>query len=103
MRLCLANEESISRTLFQDQTGLTTVNTSDIHTRARTRLLSKWQERWSDSEMGCYCYSIVPSVSIEAWMEDGFHGRSFWWLCGVNHTGTRAHLQRINVVQDALC
>jgi hypothetical protein len=30
----LANEGSISGTLFQDQTGLTTVNTSDIHTRA---------------------------------------------------------------------
>jgi hypothetical protein len=28
----LANEGSISGTLFQDQAGLITVNTSDIHT-----------------------------------------------------------------------
>jgi hypothetical protein len=35
----LANEGSISGTMFQDQAGLTTVNTSDIHTRAGTRLL----------------------------------------------------------------
>jgi ribonuclease HI len=32
----LANEGSISGNLFQDQAGLTTVNTPDIHTRART-------------------------------------------------------------------
>jgi hypothetical protein len=41
----LAKEGSTSGTLFQDQAGLTTVNTSDIHTRARTRLLTEWQER----------------------------------------------------------
>jgi ribonuclease HI len=41
----LANEGSVSAALFQDQAGLTTVNTSDIHTRARTRLLTEWQER----------------------------------------------------------
>jgi hypothetical protein len=41
----LANDKLISGTLFQDQAGLTTVNTSDIHTRARTRLLIEWQER----------------------------------------------------------
>jgi hypothetical protein len=35
----LVNEGSISGTLFEDWAGLTTVNTSDIHTRARTRLL----------------------------------------------------------------
>jgi hypothetical protein len=32
---------------FQDHAGLTTVNTSDIHTRARTRLLTEWQESWN--------------------------------------------------------
>jgi hypothetical protein len=37
----LANEGSISGTLFQDQAELSTVNTSDIHTRARTRLLTE--------------------------------------------------------------
>jgi hypothetical protein len=37
----LANEGSISGTLIQDQAGLTTVNTSDIHTHARTRLLTE--------------------------------------------------------------
>jgi hypothetical protein len=47
----LANEGSPSEPLFQDP-GLTTVNTSDIHTHARTRLLTEWQERWNDSEMG---------------------------------------------------
>jgi ribonuclease HI len=36
----LAKEGSTSGTLFQDQAGLNTVNTSDIHTRARTRLLT---------------------------------------------------------------
>jgi hypothetical protein len=65
----LANEGSISGTFFQDQVGLNTVNASDIHTRARTRLLTEWQERWNHSEMGRYCYSIVPMVSVvEAWM-----------------------------------
>jgi ribonuclease HI len=41
----LANEGSISRTLFQGQAEMTTGNTSDIHTRARTRLLTERQER----------------------------------------------------------
>jgi ribonuclease HI len=62
----LGKEGSTSGTLFQDQSGLTTVNTSDIHTRARTRLLTEWQERWNDSEIGRYCCSIVPRVSLEA-------------------------------------
>jgi hypothetical protein len=57
----LANEGSIHGTLFEDQAGLTTVNTSDIHTRARTRLLTEWQERWNDGDM-------VRGM-------DGFHGR----------------------------
>jgi hypothetical protein len=41
----LANEGSTSGTLYQDQTGLTTVKASDIHTRTGTRLLTEWQER----------------------------------------------------------
>jgi hypothetical protein len=41
----LTNEGSISGTLFQDQAGLTTVNAFNIHTRARTRQLTGWQER----------------------------------------------------------
>jgi hypothetical protein len=41
----LANEGPIFVILFQDQARLTTVNKSDIHTHARTRLLTEWQER----------------------------------------------------------
>jgi hypothetical protein len=41
----LAKEGSTSGTLFQDQAGLTTVNTSDIQTRARMRLLTEWHDR----------------------------------------------------------
>jgi hypothetical protein len=63
-----ANEVSISGTLFQVQAGLTIVSTSDIHTRVRTRLLTEWQERWNDSKMCRYCYSIIPRALIEAWM-----------------------------------
>jgi hypothetical protein len=37
----LENDGSISETLFQDQAGLTTVNTSDIHACTRTRLLTE--------------------------------------------------------------
>jgi hypothetical protein len=73
----LANEESISETLFQDQAGLSTVNMSNIHTRARTRLLTEWQERWNDSEIGHYCYSIVPRVSVEPWMASTVDERDF--------------------------
>jgi hypothetical protein len=52
----LANDGSISGTLFQNQARLTNVNTSDIHTHAKTRLLTEWQERWNDCEMGRYCF-----------------------------------------------
>jgi hypothetical protein len=99
----LAKEGSTSGILFQDQAGL---NTSDIHTRARTRLLTQWQKRWNDSEMGRYCCSIVPKVSLEAWMastEDEMVFLVAISRLASNHTGTWAHLQRINVVQDALC
>jgi hypothetical protein len=102
----LANEGLISVTLFQDQAGLTTVYTSDIHTCARTRLLTEWQERWNDSEMGRYCYSIVPRVSVEAWMASMLELRVFLVALSrlaSKHTVTQAHLQRINVVQDAQC
>jgi hypothetical protein len=77
----LAKEGSIYGTLFQDQAGLTTVNTSDIHICARTRLLTEWQERWNDSEMCGYCCSIVPRVSFEAWMASTVDERVFWWRC----------------------
>jgi hypothetical protein len=100
----LANERLISGTLFQDQAGLTTVNTSDIHISAMTRLLTEWQERWNENEMGRYCYSIVPRVSIKAWMVSTVNDRAFLVAMSSlasNHTGTRAHLQRINVMQDA--
>jgi hypothetical protein len=87
----LANERSISGNLFQDRAGLTTVNTSDIDTRARTRLLTEWQERWNDSEMGRYCYSIVPRVSVEAWMVSAVDEMVFLVAMSrlaFNHTGT---------------
>jgi hypothetical protein len=90
----LAKEGSTSGALFQDQAGLTTLNTSDIHTRARTRLLTEWQERWNDSEMGRYCCSIVPRVSLEAWMVSTVDERVFLVAMSrlaSNHTGTRAH------------
>jgi hypothetical protein len=73
----LANEGSIFGVLFQDQAGLTTVNTSDVHTRASTSLLTEWQERWNDSKMGRYCYSIVSRISIEAWMDSAVDERVF--------------------------
>jgi hypothetical protein len=38
----LAKQGSIFETLFQDQAELTTINTSDIHTRARIKLLTEW-------------------------------------------------------------
>jgi hypothetical protein len=73
----LAKEGLTYGTLFQNQAGLTTVNTSDIHTRTRTRLLTEWQERWNDSEMGRYCCSIVPRVSVGAWMASTVDERVF--------------------------
>jgi hypothetical protein len=56
--------------------------------------------------MGRYCYSIVPRVSVDEWMASTVDERIFLVAMSrlaSNHTGTRAHLQRINVVQDALC
>jgi hypothetical protein len=53
-----------------------------------------------------YCFSIIPRVSLEAWMASTVDERVFlvpMSRLASNHTGTRAHLQRINVVQDALC
>jgi hypothetical protein len=69
----LAYEGSISGALFQNQAGLTIVNTSDIHTRARTRLLTEWQESWNDSENG----SLLLFYSTEGFCRgmDGSHGR----------------------------
>jgi hypothetical protein len=92
----LANERSISGTLFQDQARLNTVNSSDIHTRAR--LLTKWQKKLNDCEMGRYCYSIVASTVDKRVFLVAMSRLTYW--C---HTGTRAHLQSKNVVQDAFC
>jgi hypothetical protein len=100
----LANEGSVTGNLFQDQAVLTTVNTPDIHTRARTRLLTGWQERWNDRKMGHYYYSILPRVSVEAWMASTVIKRVLLVAMSrlaSNHIGTRVHLQKINVVQDA--
>jgi hypothetical protein len=97
----LENEGSISGTVFQDQAGLSTMNASDINCRSRTRLLTEWQERWNDSEIGRYCYTIVPRVLVEAWMASTVDERVFLVTMSrlaSNHTGTRAHLQKINVV-----
>jgi hypothetical protein len=51
----LAKKVSISGNLFQDQATLTIVNKSNIHIRARTRLLTECQKRWNNSNMGRYC------------------------------------------------
>jgi hypothetical protein len=92
--------------LYQDQAGLTTENTPDIHTRARTRLLTEWQEKWNGQRDG----PLLLFDSTEGFGRgmDGFHGKRNGLFGGdvrlaSNHTGTQAHLQRINVVQDALC
>jgi hypothetical protein len=56
--------------------------------------------------MGRYCYSIVPMVSVEAWIVSTVDEMVFLMAMSrflSSHTDTRAHLQRINVVQDAHC
>jgi hypothetical protein len=99
----LAKEGSISGTLLQDQARPTTLNTIDICTCAKTKLLTEWQKIWSSSDMGHYCYSIVPVVLIEACNAFTVDDRAFLVVMSTlasNHTDTRIHLQRINVVQD---
>jgi hypothetical protein len=62
-------EGSISETLFKDQAGLITINTSDIHTSARTRLLTAMAEKME--------WPLTLSNSNGGFDQgmDGFHGR----------------------------
>jgi hypothetical protein len=56
--------------------------------------------------MGRFCNSVVPRVSVDASMASTVDESVFLVAMSrfaSNHTGTRTHLQRINVVQATLC
>jgi RNase H len=102
----LAKAGATSGDSFQEATGLPTANLADLRAGAFTRLKDEWQKEWDKSDMGRYCFSIMPQVSCTPWIVDMSLERKFIvYLARIasNHTRTGSHLQRINIVNDALC
>jgi hypothetical protein len=88
----------------QDETEFAApVPPSDYRPVSKVRMLDGWQCSWSESGMGRYTYSILPSVSLVPRFK-----RFDSSQCVVtsinrimsNHSCLRSHLGRINIVEN---
>lgn len=67
-----------------------------------------WQYRWDDGDLGRFCYSIIPRVSMNPWYVklDDHISRSELRTASriiVNHYRLNHHLCRVNIVGSPLC
>jgi ribonuclease HI len=72
----------------------------------KSNLLHSWQSRWNQSEKGRYTYSVIPKVCLEPWFKKFAADRHTICLINrmmSNHTCTKVHLNRINVINEKIC
>lgn len=72
----------------------------------RSSMTEDWQLSWDRSDMGRWCYSIIPKVSKFPWFHDLDVTRTiiktFSRLIS-NHYALKSHLYRINLTDSNMC
>lgn len=81
---------------------------NDYSSIPRTNLMARWQSAWDSGEMGRFCYSIIPGVSLRPWFRriECESGRNSVVPLGriiSNHVCLGDHLNRVNMVGTPLC
>jgi ribonuclease HI len=79
---------------------------SDFFPTFKATMLQKWQQRWRNDDMGRYTFSIYPQVSLLPWFSKLQFTRPIITQISrliSNHTRVKSHLNRINIVSEALC
>jgi RNase H len=58
----LAKSAAIGDSFLQEPS-----RSSDFLSLAKFRMLAEWQEKWNQSDMGRFSYSIFPNISRKPW------------------------------------
>lgn len=74
----------------------------------RKLLVADWQRGWNSCELGRFCHSVIPKVSLAAWFNrfDGPLGRvEIRTACRIvaNHYTLNNHLNRFSITDSPLC
>jgi ribonuclease HI len=81
-------------------------NNFDFSPLAKTRMLIEWQEKWNNSDMGRFAYSIFPTIALKPWFSKLLADRHVITKINrmiSNHTCLRNHLNRIAIVESPVC
>jgi ribonuclease HI len=80
---------------------------NDLFPLAKNHMLKEWQKRWNIDKMGRFSFSILPNISLSPWFRDiTDEDRNYIVTLSrilTNHTRTRNHLNRIQIVDDPIC
>jgi len=79
---------------------------SDFFPLAKSRMLVEWQEKWNQSNMGRFAFTIFPNISRKPWFSN--FGAERHVITKINrmisnHTCLRTHLTRIRILENQLC
>ena len=78
----------------------------DFSSLAKSRMIEEWQERWNQSDMGRFAFSIFPNISQKPWFTKYNAERHVITKINrmiSNHTCLRTHLSRIGIIETRLC
>jgi ribonuclease HI len=73
---------------------------------AKTRMFCEWQDKWNQSDMGRYAYSIFPTIPKKSWFTKLKADRQVISTINrmiSNHTCLNTHLHRIGIKDSQLC
>lgn len=72
----------------------------------RTQVMNSWQLAWNQGNLGRFCYSILPKVTLKPWFHNMDVNRQFIKNMSrilANHYTLASHLFRINMVSTNIC
>lgn len=100
-------DEAARRGAYSTDSSEGIMRTEDWFTVVRWECLMQWRWAWQVDDMGRYCYSILPNCNMQVWYK-GMGDLNRECITTIsrllsNHNRLRAHMCRINVVEDPLC
>ena len=79
---------------------------NEFFSSIRRESLMNWQNSWDNGDLGRWCHSIIPKVSLKPWFHKLDVSRDFICMMSQlmsNHYWFNAHLRRIGLTEDHLC
>lgn len=89
-----------------DNFSLSPVQNADFIPQAKSYMIREWQEKWNSGDMGRFCFSIFPTVSLKPWFLKFKAERHVITKINrmiSNHTCLQTHLNRIGIVENPIC